>query len=149
MSISARLIEFCTILKQNLDRVQVLLEGEARSGVSKVEPYGFRSSVPVESRGLVLSPNGQAKDLIFMGVFTRFFNRVELVEGELELYTVHGNSIILKQDGSIAIVGSVAIQGNLTVTGNVSDANGSMAEMRSQYNSHTHGGGPAPSPTMS
>lgn len=149
MSIPARLIEFCTVLKQKIDQLQISLEGVARGGVSKVEPYGVRSNIPMETRGLVLAPNGQSNDLVFLGVFTKFFERGTLLEGELELYTVYGNSITLKQDGSIAIAGNVAIQGNLTVTGNVSDANGSMAEMRSQYNGHTHGGGPPPSPVMS
>jgi phage gp45-like len=149
MSVSARLIEFCTVLKQKIDQLQISLEGVARSGVSKIEPYGVRSNIPLETRGLVLAPNGQANDLVFLGVFTKFFERGTLLEGELELYTVHGNSMRFNENGTITTNGTLIVNGDLLVSGNVSDANGSMAEMRSQYNGHTHGGGPTPSPAMS
>lgn len=149
MSISGRLIEFCSVLKQKIDQIQVSLEGVARSEVSKIEPYGLRSNIPKETRGLVLAPNGQANDLVFLGVFTKFFERGTLLEGELELYTVHGNSMRFNQNGTITANATLIVNGDLLVSGNVSDANGSMAEMRSQYNSHTHGGGPPASPTMS
>lgn len=49
--------------------------------------------------------------------------------------------------------GSVAVAGALTAasvaaTGNVSDNVGSMAGMRTKYNSHVHGGTPDPNPQM-
>ena len=39
--------------------------------------------------------------------------------------------------------------GNITCTGDVSDANGTMQEMRDQYNAHGHpDASPPPSPAM-
>ena len=121
-----RLFDFCTVNLQNKDSVQMTSQQGLYGSIPKVDPYG------------------EIGDSVLLGVLTEYFQRVELLEGEVELYTNTGTRILLNQAGGVAITPSndepVTINGNLNVTGNVSDANGSMQEMRDTYNSHTHPG---------
>ncbi|MES7472754.1 hypothetical protein U6K92_12545, partial [Cutibacterium acnes] len=50
--------------------------------------------------------------------------------------------------GNVTIAGDLHVQGDTTCDGDVSDARGSMQEMRGRYNSHTHGNTPPPAPAM-
>lgn len=51
--------------------------------------------------------------------------------------------------GASPSAGKVVVNGSVEATGDVEDSSGSMAEMRGQYNSHTHGGGGlGPDPQM-
>jgi phage baseplate assembly protein V len=54
------------------------------------------------------------------------------------------------QAGKVVVQGSLEASGDISSTGNVQDSAGTMAEMRTSYNSHTHPGGAAnpPSPQM-
>lgn len=42
----------------------------------------------------------------------------------------------------------LSVTGDINATEDISDANGSMQEIRDTYNGHTHGAGPGPSPLM-
>jgi len=53
----------------------------------------------------------------------------------------------MKVSGSIEATGDVSAV-NVAASGNVNDSVGSMAGMRTKYNSHAHGGVPDPSPQM-
>lgn len=52
--------------------------------------------------------------------------------------------------GSVLIAGDLRSNSNIVANGDISDQSGakSMATMRSEYNSHTHGASPTPTPTM-
>jgi phage baseplate assembly protein V len=66
----------------------------------------------------------------------------------LDTPTTHltGNLVV---DGDMSNQGSIATQGNLVAQGDVKDqGNKSMAGMRSAFNGHHHGGGPAPDQAM-
>ena len=70
-----------------------------------------------------------------------------LADGETAIYSQGGILIKLTAGGLVTITGATA----LNVTGNVSDLQGTaqtMAAMRLVFNSHTHGGGVAPTQQM-
>jgi phage baseplate assembly protein V len=46
------------------------------------------------------------------------------------------------------LTGNVVVTGSISATGDVSDSTGAMSKMRTQYNPHTHGATPPPSPIM-
>lgn len=82
-------------------------------------------------------------------------NRLTQVQTDgAELRTRDRSTYIKLTAGTIFIKGNVVHEGNTTQTGNhsstgnVSDANGSMQEMRGVYNGHNHGTGPAPNQPM-
>ena len=69
--------------------------------------------------------------------------------GEWALIHKTGAKLHFNNDGSVSMQATtLTLTGNLVVTGDVSDKNGSMQEMRDDYNPHTHGGGPTPEPQM-
>lgn len=63
-----------------------------------------------------------------------------------------GSAVIVRKNGQIDLFPSVGknvvINGSLQVTGTITDGVGSLDAMRSVYNSHVHGGGVTPTPTM-
>lgn len=76
-----------------------------------------------------------------------------------EFWLVHQSGSLLKflSDGTIAMQASTlnltgnlnVINGNITCpNGDVSDKTGNIQTMRNDYNVHTHGGGPPPTPQM-
>lgn len=71
------------------------------------------------------------------------------IEGDTEAtgnLTVNGNLTVdgdLSATGTLDVTADATVQGSLTARGGVSDAQGSLAEMRATYNLHTHGVPPA------
>lgn len=58
--------------------------------------------------------------------------------------TLSGNLTVagsISTEGSIAAAGSISTDGSVSAAGDVADALGSMLEMRTTYNTHTHSGG--------
>lgn len=49
---------------------------------------------------------------------------------------------------TVSITGNLNVTGSITATADISDASGSMGEMRTTYNSHVHGASSGPTPTM-
>lgn len=146
-SIIRRMIDFCTVnfQNQNTDKVQINADDGTYGGIEKVEPYGIRSKIPPETRGVRISPFGELKDSLFFGVLTSLLNLTPLADNELEVYLPSRQKIKFNADGSITISPHadnpvVNIQGSLTATGNITDATSSMQQMRDIYNSHTHTG---------
>ena len=79
-------------------------------------------------------------------------HHIDFGDGTKLMYNTTSKALTVDSTGSLAVscptmtlTGNVALAGNLTVVGavvgtSVADATGTMAEMRTQYNSHTHGG---------
>lgn len=161
-----RICDYCTVNRQSGDSVQLEIEGDAFSDIEKSEPYGVRSNVPAGTRGFRASIGGHFNDSVFLGILSSVIDRAELNEGEVELYSKHGQVITLRENGSIllqpkedqnvVIEGDIQINGTLNATGdivtendlrsnqvvanNVSDALGSLASLRGLYNAHVHPG---------
>lgn len=141
-------------------------EGLVRAGVEVLQPYGFASVPPAPDGALavVLAIGGDPGDLVVLQLGAPSSRLGGLGPGEVALYDQRGNRVHIKAGGvievraatkvrveapSVEIIasGGVDITGDLRVSGQVSDAAGSMQEMRDRYNAHTHGG-PGPSPAM-
>lgn len=136
-----------------------VLKGEVRDLVQRFQNYGFTSNPPVGAEALAVFIGGDRSHPIVVAVDDRRFRKKGLATGEVAVYTRFGDSILLKTDGTIEITASstvkltapdIEIDGDLHVTGNVqvdgdveadgmvSDAQGSLMEMRGVYNSHIH-----------
>lgn len=141
-------------------------DGVVRAGVEVMQPYGLASSPPAADGALtvVLAIGGDAGDLVALQLGAPSSRLGGLGPGEVALYDQRGNRVHIKAGGVIEVLaatkvrvvapsveivasGGVDITGDLRVSGQVSDAAGTMQEMRDRYNGHTHGG-PGPSPTM-
>lgn len=136
-----------------------------RSGVEVLHPYGLGSAPPPGALTVVLAIGGDQGDLVALPAASPAGRMGGLQPGEVALYDDGGNRVHLAAGGTIRIVAATAlhvvvggtelrvaadgvhITGDLFVSGQVSDANGSMQEMRGRYNQHNHGG-PPPSPLM-
>lgn len=132
-----------------------LLSDELRARVERFQDYGF-TSVPMEgAEAIVLFVGGDRSHGIAVKVDDRRYRKKDLEPGEVCMYTKNGDYVLIKDGGIIEVkasdelkvdaplatfTGDVHVEGNITCDGDVSDANGSMQEMRDTYNSHKHGG---------
>ena len=126
-----------------------VLKDEVLDNVEHFEPQGFTARPKQGAEAIILCPGGNRSSAIAIMVSDRRIRIKDLGEGEVAIYDDANNLIHFKQDGTIAVKSDtsvdfttpeVTMSGNLVVAGNVSDANGSMQEIRDTYNSHTHPG---------
>ena len=59
-----------------------------------------------------------------------------------------GASFVMNADGTFDFIGKAHFHDDINCEGDVSDKKGSMDQMRSKYNPHTHGDSPPPSLSM-
>ena len=126
-----------------------LFEGEVGSDLEHPQEYGFTSRSLDGAEVYVIFPGGNRDHPIVVLTADKRTRPKNLAKGEVMVWHNAGHKIHLKNDGTIeATCSTFKVNGNIVATGNVSDASGSMQEMRDAYNPHTHGGGSAPSPQM-
>lgn len=128
-----------------------MLDGEVYDGIEMPHQFGRQSNPPKGSEVLVFFYGGNRDHGSIIATFNKGHSVTDLAEGESVMFDVSGSKVLVKADGSIHLTpsgGTVYITGNLEVSQNVKDQNGTMQEMRDQYNPHTHGGGSAPDPQM-
>jgi phage gp45-like len=113
---------------------------------------------------LLLAVGGDQGDLMALPATCPSVRFGRLQPGEAVIYDADGNRVHLRAGGIVEVHAATRIRlvapevevvaptmtltGNLVVAGQVSDANGSMQEIRDRYNSHGHPGGSAPTPQM-
>lgn len=133
-----------------------LLAGETLDEIEHFEPYGFTSHPQADAEVLLTSLGGQRDHSIVVCISDRRFRLKALQQGEVALFTDEGDFIHFKRDNEIHLKAQTKLTietpeanfyGNITAAGNISDANGSMQEMRDTYNSHEHPNGNNGSPT--
>lgn len=149
---------------RKMQEVQVeLLDGESRAVAERFQDYGF-TSVPEEgAEAIALAVGGSRSHMVVVAVDDRRYRKRDLKPGEVCVYSKFGDYVLLKADGTIEVkasskvyvdapeveaTGDLRVRGNILCDGQVSDANGSMQEMRDRYNVHTHGATPGPAPGM-
>lgn len=131
-------------------------QGITRQRVEVLQPYGLATHPPAGAMTVVLAIGGDQGDMVALPIASPANRFGQLAPGEVVIYDAAGSRVALRAGGIVEIHAAtrvlikapeVRIEGNLVVTGDVSDAAGSMAEMRSRYNVHTHPG-PSPVPQM-
>ena len=140
-------------------------EGVIRTGVEVLTPFGFASRPPPGPGAavLLLAVGGDQGDLVALPVACPSVRFGDQQPGETVLHDADGNRLHFRNGGLVEIHAAtklrvvaarveivapeVTISGNLAVAGQVSDAAGTMQEMRDRYNAHLHpgvAGGPTP-----
>lgn len=117
----------------------IILGGEERT-VASPQQYGIKSRPPEKSRQVILFPNGERDQGICM-VSHSEEGCPTLSSNEMAIFTKHGNSVLLKADGSILITGDVSVDGDVASNGDVSDGElttPTMKEIRALFNGHIH-----------
>jgi phage gp45-like len=128
------------------------------------QQYGFTSRPLPGAEGIFIE---SGNFVVMIATEDRRY-RVALEEGEVALYTDEGDKIHFKRGREIEIVcgakvtidaplvettGDLVVKGALSSETSVADPDGTMAEMRTIYNGHTHsdpqgGASGAPTPGM-
>lgn len=155
-----------------------LQPGEVLNNVEHLETYGLTSRPLPGAEVASASLGGDRNRTVVLIAADRRYRKRNLVAGEVALYTDEGDYVLLSRGRIVQVVAgmrvrvtapdveivastkvtvtspNVEISGALTVQGailsntSVADTDGTMSEMRSTYNSHTHPGGGVPSPQM-
>lgn len=148
------------------------LDGETLSKVEQLLSYGFTSrpmppDAEGKAEGVLACVSGDRGHAVMIATEDRRHRpRGEMEPGDSIQYDGKGSRIHLKADNTILIsvaggdsagvlnivAGQVQITADsLVVSGDVSDADGSIADIRTAFNSHTHvappGGGTTSPPT--
>ncbi len=133
---------------KNMQVLQVtVLKDEVLDNVQHYEAHGFTSRPKKGAEAVLLCPGGNRSSAFAIMVSDRRFRVKDLGEGEVAMYDDVGNLVHFKQDKTIAVMSDtsvdlttpkVTMSGDLEVMGDVSDASGSMQEMRDIHNAHTH-----------
>lgn len=144
-------------------------EGMARAAVEVLQPYGLATRAPEGAVTLLIAVGGDQGDMVALPPSCPGTRFGRLGAGEVALYDQAGNRVYLRAGGVIEVMAAtkvvvdapeveivatskvtitaplVQVVGDLVVTGDVSDAAGSMQEMRDVYNAHTNpNDGPPP-----
>ena len=134
----------------------LLPDGGVSDNVLRMQDYGFTSVPPVGAQALFLlagqgtltairadAPKGRPKGLPGESImYTKFGHRFHMkADGSLEIEAPNGSKLTIKVDGAVEMFsasGVINVLGDLHVSGQVIDFLGSMATLRTIYNSHTH-----------
>ncbi|ELP25057.1 Prophage baseplate assembly protein V [Pantoea agglomerans 299R] len=131
-----------------------LIGGETKENVEHIEPYGFTSAAQNDAEAIVLFPSGDRSHGVVIAVADRRYRLKGLKRGEVALYTDEGDSIVLKR-GRVTEINTdqlvvnaktkitfntplIEASGDYKGAGEVSDGVGSMSQIRTTYNGHTH-----------
>lgn len=147
--------------KSKTQSLQVtVLEDETRDAVEHFQAAGFKSVPLVGAEALVLAVGGDGDHRIAVVVHDKKSRPTGWKPGETGIYNLTtGDLIHLKADGSIEITATralkikapqVEIEGNVVVNGELSDRHGSLSQMRTTFNQHSHSanGSSTPAPIM-
>lgn len=154
---------------QSVQRLEAsILRGEVKPAIESFAHFGFTSHPPKDTEGVLLSLGGSRSHTVVVATENRALRLKNLAEGDAAIYDKQGNYVWVKSSGEIEIktsgeiklsaplvtmTGNCAIEGNLTVqgavtaqgnvtsaAGDVADPTGTLGNLRSTYNSHTHTG---------
>lgn len=161
---------------KGLQRLQLtLLRGETRE-VEHLEPYGYTARPLKGAEAIAAAVGGARGHLVGLLVADRRHRPRNLAPGEVCLYTDEGDQLVFKRGRIVRVTAGSAVQvtapvvtviastsitldtpdvfatGNIAAQGQVSDATGSMQQMRDTYNGHDHAendnGGPTEPPNQ-
>lgn len=144
-----------------------LLKGELRDNLERFQQYGLTSVPHPGAEGVAVFVGGNRDHGILVCVDDRRYRLKGMQGGEVALYTDEGDKVHLKRNREIEVItktlkiscetatveasesvtidtpetqitGNLTVGGNIASAGQVSDANGTLQEMRVTYNGHKH-----------
>ncbi|MFW2176669.1 MULTISPECIES: phage baseplate assembly protein domain-containing protein [unclassified Moraxella] len=133
----------CGFVKRRGTPLQVTgLSEEIIDNVRIMQQVGFASDLPVDSQVVMLPIGGRATNMVIIASGEAPIV-VTANEGEVVIYDQFGHEIRLgkagiKMIGNVDVQGNITTHGNITANGQINDMQGSMAEIRTIYNSHSH-----------
>lgn len=134
---------------KKIQEVQLdLLADETRSGLQRLQEYGF-TSVPLDGgRAVALFVGGNRDHGIVIATDDARHRPSGMAAGDVAVYDSRGQTVTLTADGVTVTAATIKLDGNVNVTGamvvdgNVTALNGgsalSMDTFRTTYNTHTH-----------
>jgi len=142
-----------------LQEVQIVLQsGETRDRCEVFRQYGMTSHPLPGAEAVVAFVGGRRDHPLVTNIDDRRYRKKDLEAGEVALYNHEGTYILLKNGAEIEIFaatkvrinsplvemsGNLVVEGTSAITapnGEIADQRGTMQEMRTTYNSHTHDG---------
>lgn len=122
------------------------LSDEMIENVRIMQQVGFSSDLPVDTQVVMLPIGGRATNMVIVASGDAPIV-VKAEQGETVIYDQFGHEIRLGKAG-VSIKGDVIIDGNLSTTGQVSDAKGTLTDIRQAYNAHQHSNDGASPPSI-
>ncbi|CRY77055.1 phage baseplate assembly protein V [Yersinia intermedia] len=145
--------------KNQMLQIQMIAD-ELKDNIEHLEPYGFTSAAHTGAEAFAAFPDGDRSHGVVLVVADRRYRIKGLKDGEVAIYSDEGDSIILKRGNKIEVntkkyivnaeekavfntplieaTGVIKAVGNIESEADVKDKTGTMADMRGQFNSHTH-----------
>jgi phage baseplate assembly protein V len=78
--------------------------GETLNDVERFQQYGLTSVPEAAAEAIVLCLGGNVEHAVAIAVDDRRYRPKNLAAGEVQLYSKHGQRVLLKQDGSLELV---------------------------------------------
>lgn len=131
--------------------VQVRMpDGAVLDGVHVIGQAGVISRPRAGAEVVVVCAGGDRSHPIVIGTLDREHPGPDLEEGEAAIFAAGGAIIHCKLDGTVAITGDVRVTGSVIAEGGIADAEGTLAELRTTFETHIHSTpvGPTGPPTQ-
>ncbi len=84
--------------------VAMMLDEDEDGVENFAEPYGLANSLPAGTECIIVSVGGAADHQVVVGTADKANRPDDLEDGEVAVYSKHGQKIVLKTDGSIVAV---------------------------------------------
>lgn len=124
------------------------LAGETIDRVDHPQPFGLSAHCPPGGQAVVAFVGGSRDQGVALLIDSARYRKNGLMEGETSLYSAFGTHVYLMEDGTVEIETAgtrVRVNGEIIATGDVSDATGTLDEvrqdlaaLRSEYDAHVH-----------
>ncbi len=125
-------------------QLKVLGDDDTHDDIERFGPYGLSSNPPLKSEAVVVFPGGTRDTGYCVGVEDRRYRIVNLSEGEVALYSMHGQTITLKANGDIELTPKagqkVKVSSDVEVTGTLT-ASVDVIGGGKHLSTHTHSAG--------
>lgn len=121
-----------------LQSLQVgVLEDEPVEDAENFQAYGLTSKPTAGAEAVLLFPNGDRSHPLVIAVDDRRYRLTGLADGEVALYSEHGQTVHLKADGSVEVTGT-----EVRLAADDADdpviRKSDLDQFISTYNGHTH-----------
>lgn len=80
-----------------------VLDGEPVEDAERFQPYGMTSKPTAGAEAVVVFPDGDRSHPLVIAVDDRRYRLTGLADGEVALYSEHGQTVLLKADGSVQV----------------------------------------------